>query len=411
MLFDPRYTWREFHRVTKKLAESGDYTYVVVTDIADFYPSVYLHHLETVLDDAVSASGRKSHVKYLLNYVKVMNDNQTHRGLPIGPIFSAPFAELVLDEIDRLLIADEVVFTRFVDDIRLFCKSEGEAHEKLAHLAQVLYDQRSFGLNEQKTSVLPIDEFMNRYTVSPEERQAEGIMSNFGDLIEELGIEVDFYSDADVVTLDEEDLKRVDELNLERLLEQELERKFIDYPFLSFLLGSLAAFDNSNVVDLLIERDNLRQIRPRMRSLVEYLSKLRSLSTRRRKEIGKAILGMVDDPIMGALPFNKVWLFSLFAKSGEWGNKGTLARLASSGNDPLTRRELLLAVGRVRHIAFFRSHRHLQMDADPWVRRALLVGMSCLEESERRPMYKARRMYKLDELDRIVIDWAEAGGF
>ncbi|MDE0219726.1 MAG: hypothetical protein OXJ90_10685 [Spirochaetaceae bacterium] len=24
MLFDPRYTWREFHRVTKKLAESGD---------------------------------------------------------------------------------------------------------------------------------------------------------------------------------------------------------------------------------------------------------------------------------------------------------------------------------------------------------------------------------------------------
>ena len=229
MLFDESYGWKEFHVATRGLADSGKYSFVVVTDIADFYPSVYLHHLETVLYDAVSKSGRHAHAKFLLNYVREMNDSQTHRGLPIGPVFAAPLVELVLDEIDRVLIEAGIPFTRFVDDLRLFCTSEGEAYQKLAYLSQILYEQRNFKLNEQKTSILSVDEFLERYTQTHEDRKDEGIMQNLEDLLGELGIEANFYVDVDVDSLDDSDLDKVAELNLEKLLQDELGKEHVDY--------------------------------------------------------------------------------------------------------------------------------------------------------------------------------------
>ena len=407
MLFDESYGWKEFHVATRGLADSGKYSFVVVTDIADFYPSVYLHHLETVLYDAVSKSGRHAHAKFLLNYVREMNDSQTHRGLPIGPVFAAPLVELVLDEIDRVLIEDGIPFTRFVDDLRLFCTSEGEAYQKLAYLSQILYEQRNFKLNEQKTSILSVDEFLERYTQTHEDRKDEGIMQNLEDLLGELGIEANFYVDVDVDSLDDSDLDKVAELNLEKLLKDELGKEHVDYQFLSFLLGSLAKFDNSNAVDTLLAPEHVRTLLPRMRSLVGYLNRLRSLPASRRNEIGRIVLERSTDPIIGALPFNRAWLFSLFAESGQWGCHQDLSRMASVESDPLTRRELLLAVGRVRDASFFRRHKNLEMDADPWVRRAFLAGMSCLPKEERVPWYKARKLSNLDELDRIIIDWSD----
>ena len=291
MLFDESYGWKEFHVATRGLADSGKYSFVVVTDIADFYPSAYLHHLETVLYDAVSKSGRHAHAKFLLNYVREMNDSQMHRGLPIGPVFAAPLVELVLDEIDRVLIEDGIPFTRFVDDLRLFCTSEGEAYQKLAYLSQILYEQRNFKLNEQKTSILSVDEFLERYTQTHEDRKDEGIMQNLEDLLGELGIEANFYVDVDVDSLDDSDLDKVGELNLEKLLQDELGKEHVDYQFLSFLLGSLAKFDNSNVVDTLLAPEHVRTLLPRMRSLVGYLNRLRSLPASRRNEIGRIVFG------------------------------------------------------------------------------------------------------------------------
>lgn len=46
-LFHPDYNWKKYEEKTKELLESGDYSYVVMTDITDFYPSIYLHNNET----------------------------------------------------------------------------------------------------------------------------------------------------------------------------------------------------------------------------------------------------------------------------------------------------------------------------------------------------------------------------
>ncbi len=149
-LFDSEYNWKKFEDKTRDLLESEEYSYVVMTDITDFYPSIYLHNIETHLRECVRSSGKNAHAETLINIIKAMHISQTHKGLPIGPQFSRPIAELILNEIDQILIDNDIVFIRYVDDYRLFCKSENEAYKSLAFLAQKLYDILNLKLNEQK---------------------------------------------------------------------------------------------------------------------------------------------------------------------------------------------------------------------------------------------------------------------
>lgn len=138
-LYDENYNWRTFQKEAAELAETGEYNYVVITDIADFFPSIYFHNIETVLGECVQLSGKSSHVKSLLNMVKAMHLCQTHKGLPVGPQFSRPIAELILDSVDRELYENGIKFIRYVDDYKFFCESESDAYRKLIFLSQKLY--------------------------------------------------------------------------------------------------------------------------------------------------------------------------------------------------------------------------------------------------------------------------------
>ncbi|MBN2259405.1 MAG: RNA-directed DNA polymerase [Clostridiales bacterium] len=121
---------------------------------ADFFSSIYLHNIETCLREVTSYSNQKEHADVLIKMIKGMNVSQTHKGLPIGPQFSRPIAELIMNEVDKILIQNDVKFIRYVDDIRIFCKSEAEAYRQLSLLAQKYYDLRNLKLNESKTRIL-----------------------------------------------------------------------------------------------------------------------------------------------------------------------------------------------------------------------------------------------------------------
>lgn len=52
-LYDEDYNWDTFNNRAKKIIEEENYSHVVVTDIADFYSSIYLHNIETHLRECV----------------------------------------------------------------------------------------------------------------------------------------------------------------------------------------------------------------------------------------------------------------------------------------------------------------------------------------------------------------------
>lgn len=406
-LYDKDYNWDKYKEKEKKLTALSHHNFIIATDIADFFPSIYLHNIETVLRECVKKSGHATHAETLINIIKAMHLNQTHKGLPVGPQFSRPIAELILDGIDRVLLDNKFVFIRYVDDYRIFCTSESEAYEKLAFLAQKLYDILNLKLNEQKTEILPRDVFRDRYLQTPEDKEEESILDKFNNLLDEIGISRNPYEEIDMDSLDEEQEEKLKEVNIVNLLFDELQKDNVDFGFFRFLLNNLARFDNSDVAELILEEEHMRKLFPVLRAVVRYLERLRSLDKAQRQTVGKAILDLLQNSFVGQLPFNRAWMLSLFTKDDEWDNQDEFVSLLKKYNDnEMTTRKLYLALGRSQNIRFFREHKQLKMPLDAWARRAFIAAISCLPEDERKPWFKTRALTQRDFLDQMVEKWA-----
>ena len=407
ILYDKDYNWDTFNQRARVLCEKAENEFVVVTDIADFYPSIYLHNIETPLRECVAESGQNSHAETLINMIKAMHISQTHKGLPIGPQFSRPIAELILDEIDRILIDNNVEFIRYVDDYRIFCKSKPKAYRTLSLLAQKCYDLRNLKLNEKKTKILSKEEFQRDYLKKFIDHENDRFLKEFYDLCEKLNISTSSYDDIDIDELDDDAREELEQLNISELLFEELEKENTDLGFVKFLLNNLARFDNTDVADLLLNEENIEKIFPVLRSFISYLERVRSFDENQKHEIGRAVLELFDYSFITELKFNRAWLIHLFTKDHEWNNKDKFLELIKKYSDNVTKRELILSLGRSGTMSYFRENKMENIASfDSWVRRAFIAGISCLPESERKPWFKTRQLRQRDFLDTIVEKWA-----
>ncbi len=406
-MYDPDYSWSSFINKAQEIINTGEYSHVLVTDISDFYSSIYLHYIETVLRDVVSSSGKSSHMQVLINYIKAMNLNQTHKGIPIGPQFSRPIAELILNDIDCSIISRGTKFIRYVDDIFIFSKSESDAFINLSVLAQSLYDQRNLKLNEKKTEILTRNEFSKKFLMKPDQIEEDSILSSFTELLQELDIDEDPYEEIGSDDLSEEDWERLKSINILHILELELTKKEPDSFLISFLLGNLARVDNHEAADVVLKEENIYKLFPKLRTIINYLERVRSFSEASKHEIGSKVIDLIKNSIVGTLAFNRMWFLNLFTKSGEWDNEEQFVELFRKYDDPISQRELFLALGRSKNINFYRTNKTMSLDMNNWIRRAFIAGISCLPKDEREPWYKSRSLRSRDFLDRIIEDWAK----
>lgn len=405
-LYDNQFNWDSFNKKAEEYVLSEKFAYVVVTDIADFYHSIYLHYVETILRECVVKSGKASHAETLINIVKAMYIKQTHKGLPVGPQFSRVVAELILDEVDRVLLDEGFTFIRYVDDYRIFCNYEDEAYEKLIFLAQTLYDLRNLKLNENKTHILGLDKFTQVYLITPKERVEESGINRFYELVEELGISLNPYVDIDFDSFDEEDIKKLQELNLVKLLKEELDNEKVNFGSINILLGNLARMDNTQAAEIVLNENNFIKLFPILKSIINYLKRVKSFTIEQKHEIGREVIELMENSFVGKLNFNRMWLLNLFASDEVWGNEGKFIELMKLYKDDMTQRELMLALGRSKNIRYFRVTKSREMVSNIWSKRAYIAAISCLPKSERDPWYKARELTNRDILEQFVEKWA-----
>lgn len=339
--------------------------------------------------------------------IKAMHISQTHKGLPIGPQFSRPIAELVLDEIDNILIENNIRFIRYVDDYRIFCNSEAEAYKNLSFLAQKFYDLRNLKLNEQKTKILTIEDFKADYLRIFKDKENDRILDEFYTLCEKLDISTSSYEDFDIHELNDEDFEELEQLNIIELLTEELDKSSLDLGFIKFLLNNLAKFDNTDVAEIILADNNIIKIFPILRSFINYLERVRSFSEEQKHLIGESVLNLFDSSFITELQFNRAWLLFLFTMNEEWNNKEAFLDLVREYNDDMTKRELLLCLGRSKNFSFFRENKMLNISAlNPWVSRAFIAGISCLPKDERKAWFNSRSYIQRDYLDTIIEKWA-----
>ncbi len=93
-------------RSEELIEESKDNTfgnqYVVIADIADFFPRIYSHPLENALTECTN---KNNHVLKIKRMLSDWNFSVSY-GIPVGQSATRLLAEIVLDDVDRALISE-----------------------------------------------------------------------------------------------------------------------------------------------------------------------------------------------------------------------------------------------------------------------------------------------------------------
>lgn len=123
--------------------------YVVVTDITGFYENIDIQRLAS---DLRSLEPDNEIVDLLQRCLRNWALPRSE-GIPQGYSASDILAKLYLDGVDRNLRNDGFTHVRYVDDIRIFCKTRLEARKAIRRLTAHLYP-RGLNLQSGKTQIL-----------------------------------------------------------------------------------------------------------------------------------------------------------------------------------------------------------------------------------------------------------------
>ncbi|MCK4814389.1 RNA-directed DNA polymerase, partial [bacterium] len=240
------------------LADSGDYSHVLVCDISDFYRRVYHHKLETALSrlQIPNDSGRRI-ISSGKNVLLTKFSGAASFGLPIGGPASRILAELALNDIDLSLFMKGIRFVRFVDDYHIYGKSLGELHKLLNDLTRYLQQAEKLSIQQHKTQLLTIKEFSRIL-----KKQIGGEVETEKFKFLSLPIHFDPYSDTAVE--DYEELKEaISQFDIIGLLFEELRKKRIHPPYTKKLIKAFIALEPDALqIGVKIVADNLGLLFP-----------------------------------------------------------------------------------------------------------------------------------------------------
>jgi len=147
-IFDKSIGYSDWRKNTKERAEADGCEFVVSCDIAAFYDRVNIHRIESTL---LSIGVDPVLVKHTNDLLLFWSRKDSY-GIPVGNVASRILAEAALIDIDQFLLAEGVVFTRYVDDYRLFAPSLLVAQEWMNKLTTRLF-RDGLMLNTGKTQI------------------------------------------------------------------------------------------------------------------------------------------------------------------------------------------------------------------------------------------------------------------
>ena len=400
VIYNRNIGFSQFQHRTRELAGRSSQQYVVVADIADFFPNLYHHRVENAL--RLAAPNKANHVKAIMHLLGQWRVGQSF-GLPVGVSASRLIAEVAVHDIDQAMLGEGLTFTRYFDDFRILCRSRKDAYIALATLADILWKNHGLTLAGQKTQILPVDEFEQRYFRSGREAELDRLSEAFSDIAEQLGLD-SWYQEIEYDELDDEQKASVDALNLEGLLSEQLDSEDVDIQLTRFILRRLGQLqDPVGATRVLASIDKLYPI---FADVVGYLDSLGHLTAFDRRAIGQEILNLIDDSIVSHLQYHRMHLLNLFATNSEWNNVPKITALMGQFSDHFTRRKLILALGRSGQHFWFRRHKTDWAHFSPWERRAFIRGASSLEGDERKFWYGSI-MGRLDPLEQAIARWSQ----
>lgn len=398
-LYDPAINYSAFRERSLELAAEPDSSFVLMTDIADFFPRLYSHPVENAMRAATTTP---DHARAIAKFVNAWNMGVSY-GIPVGPSPMRLIAELAISDIDAGLLAEGLVFCRYSDDYRIFVSSERSAREALALLANALFQSHGLTLQQSKTEIVPYRDFISRFSRTERAEEHKELQARFRNIISALEL-FDSYEPIDYDELDEETRDSVASLNLWEIVRREIDSdRKLDLPLIRFALDRIRQLGLNDEDDLLIE--HLDRLSPLFRDVIEVLVAQDGLSEDEVTRLGERLLDLFDHPAVGYLEYHREWLLDAFANDAVWNHTDRLIRLHQTYFDSPTQRAITLALGRANTWHWFKARKQELFQLSPWNRRAFLYAASCLPGDEAKHWYRSLAP-RMDILERAVTKFA-----
>ena len=149
--------------IRSTIRASLGYKYKLKVDIANCYNSLYTHSISWAIcgkDKAKEYFRTKTPVEIKSDYeiadcldafIRFQKNNETN-GIIVGPYTSRVVSEIILARIDKELSEKGLKFRRYVDDYKMFFRTESQAQESLPIIEKVL-NEYNLSLNTAKTEI------------------------------------------------------------------------------------------------------------------------------------------------------------------------------------------------------------------------------------------------------------------
>jgi len=142
--------------------------FLVVTDIANFYPSIYTHSIDWAITGKQKAKkkirGSNRLGATIDKLVQAAHNGQT-RGIPVGPDSSLLLSHIILAKVDKLIKKRGIRYGfRLMDDYEFTFDSRREAEGAIAAIEESLRDYE-LDLNSLKTQIIELPDNLDNSAI------------------------------------------------------------------------------------------------------------------------------------------------------------------------------------------------------------------------------------------------------
>ncbi|MFN4864996.1 MAG: RNA-directed DNA polymerase [Cyanobium sp.] len=399
-LFDTTVGWVEFQAEASRKA--CQHAFVLRCDISDFYPRIYHHRLENALRRATENSEVVNRIRDLVSAIAA----GPSYGLPVGGPAARLLSELLLNSVDRLLLAEKINFIRFVDDYLIFADSREKAHSSLIRLSQLLLTNEGLSLQKTKSRIQSSAEFL-----ATSEFTEAGVVgeASENDLLarafKRLRIRYDPYSptaDADYKALTKE-LSRFDIVGM---LGRELTKSRIDESLTRRLVSSIKLLPESSQNDAMRSMfDSLDLLYPIFPSVMQLCRHLHAnLTPDVQTDVYASLRHLIEcGSYITQVPANLAYAIRVLANDDSEETEILFASLYKDSSSMMIRRDLIVLMAFRKADYWLSNCRNSFATLNGWERRALLIASYTLGDEGKH--WRSAIRNEQSAYDKLVLEW------
>ncbi|HOW74734.1 MAG TPA: RNA-directed DNA polymerase [Candidatus Competibacteraceae bacterium] len=386
ILYEARNSYAKYRQQLRAKCTVASVKYVAVADIADFYPRIYQHRLENVIESVATTQRVRDVARVLVRKLIGNLMEKNSYGIPVGPYASRLLGEAILIDVDAMLQGAKSNFVRWVDDYSVFCKTEYEAQSILFTLGEFLFSKHGLTLQSAKTTIVPISDYRAKYLTEHEEHLSDRDAAIKA--LRELSAGYEESEEIDESKV-EDVLAILHGLDLKGMLETSLaDTTLVDYEAVVYALMKLPRILSASaelkreVLNLVI--DNAELLYPVAEHITKYVLSFTDLTAQERKKIANSLLKPLKSKRNPPPPYYAMWVLHVFLSGSEWNHAKDIVAIYANTKSEVVRRYAALAVNTSGTRADVVSIKDDYVSASPLLKLAILVASRRLGADERK---------------------------